>query len=189
VKYKLKYLPTGRALETQSMPLDGQQVNGYTQLDTHSLYGTQEVKATHEWFTQQNKRTFIIVRSSFAGVGKFASKWLGDNYSQTAYMGYSVQDIMMMTMFGVPFVGADICGFRDNASAELCTRWTVLGAFYPFSRNHNAWGQSPQEPYSFPGFYEDAISYTDIMSKAIRNKYHIIRYYYTQLYFMSSGWA
>jgi alpha-glucosidase (family GH31 glycosyl hydrolase) len=54
-------------------------------------------------------------------------------------MGYSVTGIMGMNMAGIPLVGSDICGFIFNTTAELCTRWYVLGAFYPFARNHNSW--------------------------------------------------
>jgi alpha-glucosidase (family GH31 glycosyl hydrolase) len=72
-----------------------------TELEAHSLFGTMEAQATHEWFKEQGKRTMIIERSAFAGMGKFASRWLGDNFSEAKYMGFSVTGIMAQNIMGI----------------------------------------------------------------------------------------
>jgi len=127
----------------------------------------------------------IIERSAFSGVGKYGSRWLGDNFSQNGYMGFSVTGIMMHNIIGIPLAGSDICGFLGTVDAELCARWHVVGAFYPFSRNHNDYGADDQEPYLWNTTYVDtkfgSMSYTDIMREAIYKKYDLISYYYTEL--------
>jgi alpha-glucosidase (family GH31 glycosyl hydrolase) len=188
VKNMLPYIPTGRNLETKSIALDARHANGYTELDVHSMFGTTEVKSTHEWFQAQKQRTMIIERSAYAGTGKFASRWLGDNFATEEYMGYSVTGVMMHNILGIPLVGSDICGFILNTTPELCARWYVVGAFYPFSRNHNNYGNAPQEPWVFKNEqYTALVSYFDIIQMAMRTKLHMIRYYYTQLSGLSAA--
>jgi len=186
IKNMLPYIPGGRDLEAKSMALDAAHANGYTQLDTHSLWGTQEVRATHLWFQSKNKRTAIIERSAFAGLGKFGSRWLGDNFSQEKYMGYSVTGVMMHNIIGIPFAGSDICGFIGNTSPELCTRWHNVGAFYPFSRNHYDQASSAQEPYVFKGMEVQGVDVLRSMRRSINLKYNMIKYYYTQLQMVSN---
>ena len=78
----LPYIPTGRKLDTGILPLDAYHAEiGNTVHDTHSIYSTLEVKATHDYFKSQNQRSMVISRSGFAGIGKYGFRHLGDNFS------------------------------------------------------------------------------------------------------------
>ncbi|XP_039716533.1 maltase-glucoamylase isoform X1 [Pteropus medius] len=121
------------------------------QYDVHNLYGYSMAIATAEAVKTvfPNKRSFIITRSTFAGSGKFAAHWLGDNAATWNDLRWSIPGVLEFNLFGIPLVGPDICGYALDAPEELCRRWMQLGAFYPFSRNHNGQGYKAQDPASF----------------------------------------
>ena len=105
-------------------------------------------KMTNDYFIKNNRRPFVLSRSSFTGMGRYTSHWLGDNFSTYEDMIFSIAGIFNFQMFGFNQVGADICGFNDNTNDELCARWLALGSFYPFSRNHNSINMISQEPWT-----------------------------------------
>ncbi len=114
----------------------------------------------------------VISRSTFPGQGHHGGHWLGDNFATYQSMAYSIPGILAMNMFGISLVGADICGFNGASNEQLCSRWTELGAFYTFTRNHNAIGMPSQEPYVWP-------SVAAIAQKVLAAKYLVLPYYNT----------
>lgn len=144
----------------------------------HSLYGILQSKATYTALKAAlpNKRPFILTRSSFVGSGKYAAKWTGDNTATFASMRSSISSILNLNLFGIPMVGADICGFHGDTTEELCARWIALGTLYPFSRSHNDLNQKDQEPYVWPE------TVAKVAQRYINLKNSISSYYYTLLY-------
>ena len=119
--------------------------------DAHALYGLKMAQATKKAVDHiySSKRSWLVSRSNFIGMGQYGGHWSGDNYATWEQHSSSLNALLDMNMFGIPYTGADLCGFLDDTTEELCTSWTVLGIIYPFMRNHNAWGMKNQDPASF----------------------------------------
>lgn len=123
----------------------------YKHYDVHNLFGWSESIPTQAAVrTVTNKRGIVLGRSTFPSSGKFTGHWLGDNNSDYADLRTSIIGMMEFNMFGIPYIGADICGFNGNTTEDLCARWMQLGAFYPMCRNHNSKGTIPQDPGQWP---------------------------------------
>jgi hypothetical protein len=59
----------------------------------------------------------------------------GDNTATFTDLYLSIAGVLDMNLFGIPLVGADVCGFGgDSTTPELCTRWHQLGAVRPSPR-------------------------------------------------------
>lgn len=171
---KPPYVPgvLGGSLKTRTICASSRQ-HLSTHYNLHNLYGLSEAIASHNALVKvRGKRPFVISRSTFAGHGHYAGHWTGDVMSNWEHLYYTIPALLLFNLYGVPLVGADICGFVGDTSEELCVRWMQLGAFYPFMRNHNDRRNKPQEPYAFSQEAQQA------MRKAILLRYALLPYLY-----------
>jgi hypothetical protein len=116
-----------------------------------NVYGLQQCRATRAALEASNpeRRPFVLTRSGYAGIQRFAAVWTGDNLSRWSHLRQSIPMLQNLSLSGVAFCGADIGGFALPCSRELYARWIQLGALYPFARTHSMWGKGRQEPWSF----------------------------------------
>uniref|UniRef100_A0A2K6UC28 Maltase-glucoamylase n=1 Tax=Saimiri boliviensis boliviensis TaxID=39432 RepID=A0A2K6UC28_SAIBB len=133
----------------------------------------QKTKAVQEVTGQ---RGIVITRSTFPSSGRWAGHWLGDNTAAWDQLKKSIIGMMEFSLFGISYTGADICGFFQDAEYEMCVRWMQLGAFYPFSRNHNTIGTRRQDPVSW-----DA-AFVNISRNVLQTRYTLLPYLYTLMH-------
>lgn len=101
----------------------------YRHYDVHSLYGWSETVATLPAIRalRPGHRSFLLSRSTFPSSGMYGGHWTGDNSALWPSLKYNIIQLLEFNLFGIPFVGADICGYNENATEELCQRWMQLG--------------------------------------------------------------
>jgi len=147
----------------------------------HNQYALLMAQSTLEGLKKARPgvRSFIISRSGFAGIQRYAAVWTGDNASRWEHLAMSVTMSCNLGLSGVPFVGSDIGGFVEECSEELLVRWYQYAVFQPFFRNHFEKRASEQFPWSFS---EKAES---IIRSALELRYSLLPYIYTQ--FMRSA--
>ena len=175
------YIDNTNALIAGSLSLNAITYNNERLYNNKPLLSVYQCKQTYNYLKRKlpHKRPFILTRANSLGTGNYAFHWLGDNFSKNDYIKYSISGIFNYNIFGIPLTGADICGFNNNADGKLCARWYNVGAFYPFSRNHNSRSAKDQYPWTFGQNIEN------IIKKDIMVRYSLIRYFYSQLFLVS----
>ena len=160
-----------------------------TAYDVKPLLAFYQNKITYDYLQNDlGIRPFILSRSTTIGTGKYSFHWLGDNYSSYENLKNSISGIFNFNIFGIPFTGADICGFIKDATKDLCLRWYNLGVFYPFMRNHNSKMAKDQFPWSFndeKNKTKQKYDNIEIIKNNINIRYSLIRYIYSQLFLIS----
>ena len=117
----------------------------------HNVYGLTMARAGYDGLRRlrPEKRPWILSRSGWAGLQRYAWNWTGDVESSWEALRMSLPSILNLGLSGIPFSGPDIGGFSGSPSRELFLRWFQLAAFLPFFRNHAAWDTEPREPWRF----------------------------------------
>jgi alpha-glucosidase len=152
--------------------------DGSRQYDTHNFYGHMMSHTTHDSMLSRRPglRPMVLTRSTFAGTGRKATHWFGDNESTWEHYRTSIRQMLsFVSMHNMPMVGSDVCGFNGNADQYMCARWALLGAFQPFYRNHAELSSIHQEFYQWPIVAEAG-------KKAIATRYKLMDYIYTALH-------
>lgn len=141
--------------------------------EVHNLYGLEMARATYEALHRPGgPRPFILTRSGFAGVQRFAAVWTGDNSSWWEHLQWMIPMLAGLGLSGVPFVGVDVGGFGGDVEPELFARWVQAAALTPLFRNHSAWNTRRQEPWCFGPEVEETAR------QAIGLRYRLLPYLY-----------
>jgi alpha-glucosidase len=119
--------------------------------DVHNAYGSLMAEAARGGLSslRPEARPFVISRAGYAGLQQHALQWTGDNSSWWEHLWMSMPQLQNLGLSGIAWCGVDVGGFFDDCNGELLARWTELGAFQPFCRNHSAKGTARQEPWAF----------------------------------------
>jgi alpha-glucosidase len=156
---------------------DGQKNLSHTLV--HNAYGLLMCRASFEGLERLmgTKRPFLVSRSGFSGIQRYAWVWTGDNVSSFEHLGLANRIFLGLGLSGIPFAGADIGGFVPLEWPELTVRWYQAAVLTPLFRKHksNPLGYD-HGPWTLPEPYLSAAR------KAIFQRYELLPYLYTCVY-------
>ena len=143
--------------------------------ESHNVYGLLMNRAGHEGLVtaRPERRPFIVSRSGWAGMQRYAWNWTADVTSTAAGLTQQITTFLGLGLSGVAFTGSDIGGFSGIPKPELYLRWLELGIVSPFARTHSVLGAPAREPWCWPSPFAEQVA------ALIALRYRILPYLYT----------
>ncbi|MHB8220028.1 MAG: glycoside hydrolase family 31 protein [Acidimicrobiales bacterium] len=143
--------------------------------ECHNVYGHLMNQAGWEAMSEfdEDRRPFVLSRSGWAGLQRWAWNWTGDIESSWDGLRQQIATAIGLGLSGVAYTGSDIGGFSGIPDAELYLRWLEMSVFMPFCRTHSVLGSPNREPWRFDEPFRSAID------RLIRFRYRILPYLYT----------
>lgn len=161
--------PAANAMPYAIFDFNGEPRYEYTTRNIYALTEMQTLRQALEE-AQPGLRPFIVSRSGFAGMQRYAANWSGDTNSSFDSLRVQVQMAASMGLSGQNFFGADIGGFLGSPNAELFIRWLQFGSATPFMRNHSMNTSQAREPWRF------GEPYTAVARAQIEWRYRLMPY-------------
>ncbi|MCL5788669.1 MAG: alpha-glucosidase [Candidatus Marsarchaeota archaeon] len=121
----------------------------------HNAYSYFAAKSTYEALLEAGvDKPYVLSRSGYAGIQKYAAVWTGDNVSSWDDLPLQLSMVMNLGLSGVPYCGCDLGGFEGESSPDLLVRYYQVAALFPIFRNHKSMGGNDQELYGLPTSYK-----------------------------------
>ncbi len=134
-------------------------------------------RATRQAIEEESgtERPFVVCRSGYSGIQRYAQTWAGDNLTCWESLKYNIATILGMSLSGVANQGCDVCGFYGPApEAELMVRWVQNGIFQPRFSVH-----SVNTDNTVTELWMYGEKYTKYIRDAIRFRYRLFPYLYS----------
>jgi len=135
-----------------------------------------QAMATFEAMKEVDSLPFILSRSGYSGIQKYAAIWTGDNNSSWDDLKLQISLVTSLSISGIPVVGCDLGGFFSDSDPEMLSAYYRMALFFPLYRNHKTINGNDQEIFLMPSKYREDIIET------VRLRYDFLDYIYSILY-------
>lgn len=145
--------------------------------EIRNAYPNFQAKATYESMAEKFSNPFILTRSGYSGIQKYAAMWSGDNISSVDDLYLQMSMVPSLSISGVTSCGCDLGGFFDNGTPDLLAAYYRMALLFPLYRNHKDKAGNEQEIFLQPPRIRENIM------QSVKMRYKFQDQIYQSIYF------